>query len=126
MNQIQPQGGYQAYGKDAGLSAVGYLGGAVGAMSAGNLCEAQKQAEIPYQLERLERTLQGCLQGVENLGARLESSVMRREPLSPTADCDGAIKAGPSTPYGSRLHDLAGVAAIINERIQSLSARLEV
>jgi hypothetical protein len=87
--------------------------------------EPQREAEIPHQMERLERTLKGCLQGLEGLGARLEGSVMRSEPPSATA-VERLATAAPITPHASRLHDMAGVAAIINERIQSMSARLEV
>jgi hypothetical protein len=89
-------------------------------------CE-QRQAEIPSEFERLERTLKGCLQGVENLAERLQASVMRSEPPSPigNAACSTPT-ATPQTPYGSRLQELTSTAAIINARIQSLNARLEV
>jgi hypothetical protein len=112
-----------------GFAAQGYVGGGKKlsglAPSDYGACEAQRQAEIPHQLERLGRTLEGCLKGLEVLSMKLESSVMRCEPPS-TVGCDNAITAGPTTPYGSRLHDFASMAANINARIESLTARLEV
>lgn len=105
---------------DARYSASGSVGGSViGAV------EQQRAAEIPHELERLERTLKGIGQGVETLTGKLESSVMRSEPPS---DCKNAStpSAVPQTPYGSRLQELVSFAAILNERIQAINARLEV
>lgn len=89
------------------------------------VCE-QRTAEIPHELERLERTLRGCEQGMETLVGRLEGSVMRCEPPTPACTGQSGPIAVPQTPYGSRLQELVSFAAILNERIQSINARLEV
>jgi hypothetical protein len=83
-----------------------------------------RQAEIPHQMQILENTLKGCAQGLDTLSAKLEGSVMRSTP--PQTSGANSPTPVPSTPYGSRLQELASFAAILNERIQSLSARLEV
>jgi hypothetical protein len=113
MNQGQMIGGYAA------------IGGAAGYGADAKLCEAQRQAEIPHQMERLSRTLEGCLKGLEVLGEKLEASVMRGEPPQ-NAGQNGITAAVPSTPYGSRLYELTSLAAIVSARIESLSQRLEV
>ena len=87
--------------------------------------EQVRQAEIPHQLEKLERTLKGCMQGLESLGARLEASVMRGEATSP-ADIAKEQDVLPFTGLGAHIRTLTSVAAEINARIQSISARLEV
>lgn len=89
--------------------------------------EAARAAEIPHELERLERTLKGCEQGLATLAGRLESSVMRSEPPSPVGNAAmGGPTAVPQTPYGSRIQELVSFAAVLNDRIQSINARLEV
>jgi hypothetical protein len=85
--------------------------------------EAQRQAEIPHQIEKLERTLKGCMQGLDTLGAKLEGSVMRSEVPSDSKAEPAGIQA---TTLGTILQNLTNVAARLNERIQSMAARLEV
>lgn len=85
----------------------------------------QRAAEIPHELERLERTLKGCDQGLDTLAGKLEASVMRTQPPQPCAT-GSTPSAVPQTPYGSRLQELVTFAAILNDRIQSINARLEV
>lgn len=88
--------------------------------------EAARAAEIPHELERLERTLKGCDQGLDTLAGKLEASVMRSQPPSPVATGQSNPTAVPQTPYGSRLQELVAFAAVLNDRIQSINARLEV
>jgi hypothetical protein len=104
-------------------AALGYASGNY-AGDAAKVCE-QRAAEIPQELDRLERTLKGCDQGLDTLAVKLESSVMRSQPPQPCATAN-APSAVPQTPYGSRLQELVTFAAILNERIQSINARLEV
>ena len=87
--------------------------------------EQLRSAEIPHQMQMMENALKDCMQGVDVLGAKLEGSVMRSAPPAAASGC-GAPIAVPATPYGHRLQELVSVAAMLNERIQSLSARLEV
>jgi hypothetical protein len=113
--------GHQIIGQQIG---VGYAAG--GAMKGAILgCDKEvRQAEIPNQMGRLEQMLKGCLQGLDTLSGRLESTVMRSE--SPTTACDDKPQVNPNTPYGSRLQELTSMAEAVNGRIQSLTARLEV
>lgn len=84
--------------------------------------DVKREAEIPHQLECLERTLKGCMQGLETLVERL-GGVMR--PDEPSSMTDAAV-AAPVTQLAMRLQSLAGVAELVNSRIQSITARLEV
>lgn len=93
--------------------------------SAAKVCE-QRAAEIPHEMDRLERTLKGCDQGLDTLAGKLEASVMRTQPPSPVAAGQSNPTAVPQTPYGSRLQEMVSFAAVLNERIQSINARLEV
>ena len=90
--------------------------------SAGQAVEA-RQAEIPNQMEALERTLKGCLQGLDVLGAKLENSVMRPECASEGADAPSPPNA---TAIGGYLRSMTQIAAHLNARIQSMTQRLEV
>jgi hypothetical protein len=118
MNDRTTTAGYAIGPKDARYANeephYGRLGGAI---------EAARQPEIPHQLEKLERTLEGCMSGLENLGAKLEGSVMRSEAASDSAKEPSGIQ---STTLGTALQQLTNTAARINARIQSMSARLEV
>lgn len=82
-----------------------------------------RQAEIPHQLEKLERTLKGCMQGLDTLGAKLENSVMRPDTAN---DCAKEPAPVPSTALGSSLQAMTQAAAHLNARIQSMTVRLEV
>lgn len=102
---------------------------AIGQISGGNdakLAVEQKVADIPHQLERLDRTLDGCCKELGELAARLEGAVMRSEPPSPAAADSNRIMTAPSTPYGARLADMVATAAMLCARIQSMNQRLEV
>jgi hypothetical protein len=90
----------------------------------GRLNGPVREPEIPHQMERLERALKDCHQAVESLGARLESTVMRSEPPTPTGG--QLATAAPSTPHASRLHDMATLASMLRGRIESITMRLEV
>lgn len=90
-------------------------------------CDQQvRAAEIPHELEHLERTLKGCEQGLEMLIGRLEGSVMRCEPPSPVDVGQIGPNAATQTPVGTRIRELVNVAALMNHRIQAINARLEV
>jgi hypothetical protein len=89
--------------------------------------EQARQAEIPHQLEKLECTMNGCMSGLEVLSAKLEGSVMRSEQPSPTGkDSVSQIIGAPATAIGGALQNLCSYAARLNERIASMTARLEV
>lgn len=88
--------------------------------------ESARQAEIPHQLEKLERTLNGCMNGLDVMGAKLEGSVMRSEPPSPVGNDSNKIAGAPATAVGGTLQNLCNYAARLNERIASMTARLEV
>jgi hypothetical protein len=89
----------------------------------GGIAETARQAEIPHQIEKLERTLKGCMQGLDTLGAKLEGSVMRSEVPSEGKAEPAGIQA---TTLGTILQNLTHVAAHLNARIQSMAQRLEV
>ena len=102
---------------------------AIGQISGGNdakLAVEQKVADIPHQLELLDRKLDGCCKELGELAARLEGAVMRSEPPSPDVNGSTQIMAAPSTPYGARLADMVATAAMLCARIQSMTQRLEV
>jgi hypothetical protein len=100
---------------------------AIGQLSCGqNPAAEQRMAEIPHQLERLDRALDGCCKELGELAARLEGAVMRSEGPSPAANNTSQITVAPSTPYGSRLTDMVATAAMLCARIQSMTQRLEV
>lgn len=82
-----------------------------------------RQAEIPHQMEKLERTLKGCFEGLSVLGQRLEGSVMRPEPTTDSAKDPTVLQ---STPLSTQLQNLTTTAAHLAARIQSMTARLEV
>lgn len=87
---------------------------------------AARQLEIPHQLERLERTLKGCMQGLDTLNDRLSTSILASEPPNKTSDPRGGeLMAAPRSHLGSRIQELTSVTAMVNERIQGLIARLE-
>lgn len=107
----------QAIGMAQGAQ-MGYANKPLGTVEA-------RQAEIPHQMQMLENTLKGCYQGLDTLADRLESSVMRTLPPAPGANPTQPTAVA-QTPHGSRLQEMTSAAAIVNERIQSLIARLEV
>ena len=100
---------------------------AIGQISGGqNQAAEQRMADIPHQMERLDRTLDGCCKELGELAARLEGTVMRGEPPSPDATDSNRTMATPSTPHGARLADMVATAARLCARIQSMTQRLEV
>jgi hypothetical protein len=99
------------YGTDRGARNIG--------MSAAEV----RPVEIPHQMEKLERTLKGCFEGLAMLSQRLECSVMRAEPPTDTAKEPTALQ---STPLSGQLQSLTTTAAHLAARIQSMTARLEV
>lgn len=121
MNAMQGQAGFAS---DVQTQSRGAVGSVLGAAAAAET----RVAEIPHQLERIERTLKGCHQGLDHLADRLEASVMRGSEAMNTGNPkhSDAPQAVASTPTGSRLQDLCTSVAILNERIQGLINRLEV
>jgi hypothetical protein len=112
IGQIVGTGGYAAAGQMA-YDRAATLGG-----------NDVRQAEIPHQMSMLEGMLKGCLQGLDTLDERLGSTVMRSQPPMPCTD--PKPQAVPNTPYGARLQELVSAAEMVNERIHSLTARLEI
>jgi hypothetical protein len=99
-------------------------GGQLGYAAGATLGNDVRQAEIPHQMSMLEGMLKGCLQGLDTLDSRLGSTVMRSQPPMP---CTEQKPQGvPNTPYGARLQELTAMAEMVNERIHSLTARLEI
>lgn len=98
-------------------------GGSIGYRDPPAMVAETRQAEIPNQMEALERTLKGCLQGLDVLGAKLENSVMRPEN---TNDCAQEPSPPNATAMGGYLRSMTQVAAHLNARIQSMTQRLEV
>jgi hypothetical protein len=112
-----------------------YIGGACGgpAMMPGAYMQdkavmvaeqIKREAEIPRELDRLDRLLKGCAQGLDTLHGKLADSVMRSEPPSDAKAGNASTPA--QTPYGSRLQELGSFASMLNDHIQALNARLEV
>jgi hypothetical protein len=116
----------ESYGKDCNSA----LGGAIGGYAAMGSLKTQacdtRMAEIPHEIECIERTLKGCYQGLDTLNERLSSSVARCEPPSAVENKTASPQAVPQTATGRALQSLAAQVAEINARIQSLIARLEV
>lgn len=105
-------------------AALGYASGSYN--EARVQTEQVRAAEIPHELERLERTLESCHKELSEFAMRLEGTVMRTEPPSPAATGSNQLTAAPSTTYGARLSDMTATAAMLCARIQSMNQRLEV
>jgi hypothetical protein len=98
-------------------------GGAMAGLAVGAI-EQKRQLEVPNQLETLERNIKGCVQGVEHMESRLGESILR--PMGPqSAGTPPSPSAVQSTSLSNRLQDMNSGLSILNERIQSLIARLE-
>lgn len=86
----------------------------------------QRQLEIRHELDRLGQTLEGCLQGLDTLSHRLGESVMRGEASAPSSGSNEKLRGAPATALGAQIADMATMAAMVNDRIQSITSRLEV
>jgi hypothetical protein len=96
-------------------------------MAADTKSDAGRMAEIPHEIECIERTLKGCYQGIETLDDRLSGSVARCLPPHPVNDNKtSTVEPVLQTPTARALHSITGQVADLNARIQSLIQRLEV
>jgi hypothetical protein len=95
----------------------GYNPGAIAAAEA-------RQLEVPHQLEMLDRNIKGIAQGIDHLESRLSESILR--PVAPQAQANATSPVPVQNSHvGSRMQDANTLLALLNERVQSLIARLE-
>jgi hypothetical protein len=86
--------------------------------------DAARPLEVPRQLEMLERNITGLRQGLDTLEDRLGTSILRQQP--PKSEGPGGPVPVPSTPLARSLDEFNCGLAALNDRVQSLIARLEV
>lgn len=109
------------YGTDRATDSIGSIAGGL----AGAKAEGARQLEIPAQIDRLERELKGCLQGLEHLESKLSASVLRSDPPSPVGTGIPSPTAVMQTQVGNRLQELTNVASMLDASIRSILGRLE-
>lgn len=86
---------------------------------------AEREAEIPASLNRLERRLSELRDLADTLDARLTGTVARSSPPV-NATAGSQIKAAMQTGYGSQIDNLHDRAETVIAILRGLSDRLEV
>lgn len=93
--------------------------------SAAGYGDAQRQAEIPHQSQRLDKALAYVDESLRELLTRIECVVRPRAP-EPAMQGAQIGPVGPSTGFGMELGGYAKRAEELGERIQDYLRRLEV
>ena len=84
-----------------------------------------RQAEVPAQLQKLEKALAYCEDSVRELLNRLEPLVRPMTP-EPATSGNQLTAVGPSTNIGAELQQIGGRTYLLAERVQDVLRRLEV
>jgi hypothetical protein len=106
-------------------AAAGYsnsLGGSYMAQDACKLGAEPRQAELPAQMERINKSLAYAEESLRELLSRMEPT-MRPQPPEPTGQ--GAM-VSVATGYGIELHGFGTRIATLADRIQDALRRLEL
>jgi hypothetical protein len=98
---------------------------ASGSVGAAQLAQepGTRQAEVPHQMDMLQRNVKGVAEIIAQLEQRL-CSVVR--PEAPINTQDKALRGAPATDLGARMQDFNDQLVALRVRAESLVARLEV
>jgi hypothetical protein len=91
---------------------------------AGSQVDNMRQAEVPHQIDMLQRNARGLSEVVGHIEARL-GGIVRPEPPANVPD-KTQPRSVPATGVGSQMQDINDELVAVRVRAESLLARLEV